>query len=227
MPYDDTLVNDRSTGIFGRDMNAITPQVVFTSAYKRLAPAERSYVDSVVREIEEMADRSNEPISLYTRRPLPAHMVERGGNLIERERVCIAITERIHAIAADRELTVNRVQKELMSIAFSSVGDYMVIGEDGAPVFDLSSCTPEQLSAIKSIDMEEVGDGFSRASKRKFKFQLHDKLAAIKMLGQYMGMLEPDNPHWRAEKAKTEAPALPDNATAEQAGDAYARFIDA
>jgi hypothetical protein len=76
-----------------------------------------------------------------------------------------------------------------------------------------------------SIDVEEVGDGLARSSKRKIKITLHDKLGGMKMLGEYMGILEPDNPHWRQDIATT-APTLPPGASAQEAGDAYAAMID-
>lgn len=208
-------------------MNALTNHVIFASAYRQLLPAERSFVDSVVTEIDRAAARQGERISLALHRPIPAPLVERSRGLLERPMVTAAITERINEIAAAQELTVQRMVREMQSVAFSSMGDYMHIEDDGTPVFDLTRCTPEQLSAIKSIDVEESGDGLSRPLKRKFRVVLHDKLAGMKMLGQYMGILEPDNPHWRADQARIAHPNLPPGATPQQAGDAYAAMIDA
>lgn len=206
-------------------MNAFTTAAVFASAYRQLNPAERSFVDAVVGEFQQEAERTNERISLALQRAIPAHIIERSRGLLERPMVTAAITERVNEIAAAQELTAQRMVREMMAVAFSSMGHYMQVGDDGAPVFDLARCTPEQLAAIKSIDMEEVGDGFTRPRKVKFKIQLHDKLAGMKMLGEYMGLLESDNPHWRADAARTNAPPLPAGATPQQAGDAYAAMI--
>lgn len=182
-------------------------------------------MDSTVQELENGADRNGERIGTVLHKPLSNAIVERSRGMLDRPMVTAAITERINEISAARDLTVQRMVKEMMAVAFSSMGDYMTVTEDG-PTFDLTRCTPEQLAAIKSIEVEESGDGLSRARKQKFKITLHDKLGGMKMLGQYMGMLEADNPHWRADTARTVTPALPPGATTEQAGDAYAAMID-
>src|SRR5690606_26296297 len=96
------------------------------------------------------------------------------------------------------------------------------------PVFDFASCPPEQMAAIKSIKvkMSGNGDGLTRANKVEIDLTLHDKQAALTTLGKYMGMVEPDNPHWRADVARLNAPTLGKDATVEQAGDAYAAYLE-
>lgn len=185
-------------------------------------------MDSYVREVETEAARKGERISMALHRAIPAETVEASRGLLDRPLVRAAICERINDIAAASELTVHRVVKELMGISFSSVGDYMEIGEDGQPYFDMSRCTPEQLAAIKSVKVEETGDGLSRPKKRKFEFTLHDKLSGIDKLMRFMGMLENDNPHWRASQAVSvgDAPALPTSVTVDGASNAYAAMIN-
>lgn len=205
-------------------MNAIS----FASAYRQLRPTEKVYVDSYVADAERTANRANERISLALHRMIPQAVIDASQGMLERPMVRAAISERINDIAAANELTGHRVIKEYMGIAFASIGDYMQVGEDGQPWFDLARATPEQLAAIKSIEIEESGDGLSRPGKRKFKFTLHDKLAGLRALSEYMGLLNPDNPHWRAETAKpvNDTAALPAYITADDAADMYARMID-
>jgi hypothetical protein len=194
----------------------------FASAYRQLTPAEKAYVDAYVQQVERDSMRAGERVSLALMRPIPAETVEASRGLLTRPMVVAAITERINEIAAANELTAHRVVKEVMNIAFASVGDYMEIGQDGQPWFDLTRCTPEQLAAIKTIKIEENPRG-----GRKFEFVLHDKLGAIDKLMRYMGMLENDNPHWRAETARpVNTAALPSNVTEDGAADAYARLIN-
>jgi hypothetical protein len=200
--------------------------LLFASAYKQLTPAERSFVDGCVREMEDAAHRAGQRISMALNRPIPAEIVERSRGMLERPMVTAAITERINELAARQELTVERMINEMKAIALCSIGHYMHVDDDGSPVFDLSRCTPEQLAAIKSIHVEEQGDGLTRPLKRTFKIILHDKIAGMKMLGEFMGILQPDNPHWKAELARAAAPMLPEGATAQQAGDAYAAMLD-
>lgn len=202
-------------------MNAIAP-IAFTSAYRQLRPSERVFVDAYVTNVENEAAKNNERISNALYRPISAETVEASRGMLERALVRAAIVERINEIAAGAELTVHRVIKELRAIAFSSVGDYMQVDEDGSPYFDFTKCTPEQLSAIQSIDTERGRDG-----QIKFKFKLHDKMAGIDKLMRYMGLLDTDNPHWRADNVRpVGSAALAGNVTDAQAAEKYARMID-
>lgn len=203
-------------------MTAHVPALAFASAYRQLRPVERSFVDAYVADVERDAQRKNERISLALHRVIPAHVVEASRGMLDRPMVRAAIAERINELAATSELTHHRVVKEWMNVAFSSMGDYMRIGEDGSPYFDLARCTPEQLAAIKSIEIEEGSRG-----NRKFKLTLHDKLAGLRALSEYMGMLNPDNPFWKADSAKPVTPApLPATVTTDGAADAWSQMIN-
>lgn len=182
-------------------------------------------MDSYVQDCEREANRVGERISLTLHRAIPAAVIAASDGMLERPMVLAAIAERIAQIAADSELTAPRVIKELMAIAFSSVGDYMTIGEDGSPYFDFSRCTPEQLSAIASIEIDEQAGRYGPT--RKFKFKLHDKLSGIDKLARYMGLLDPDNPHWRADQPRNVTPAaLPGSIGVDGAADRYAAMIN-
>lgn len=201
--------------------------ISFASAYRQLRPAEKAFVDAYVADVERKAQRAGERISLALHRAIPDDVVVASRGMLDKPMVRAAIAERINDIAAQSELTPHRVIKEWMGIAFSSVGDYMEVGEDGQPWFDLTKCTPEQLAAIKSIKIEENGDGLSRPKKRKFEFVLHDKIAGLEALAKYMGLMQPDNPHWRQENARPVGPgALPADVSSEQAGERYAAMIN-
>jgi hypothetical protein len=207
-------------------MNALTT-IGFASAYRQLRPAEKVYVDAYVADAERTADRNNERISLALNRPIPAKVIEQSRGMLDIPLVRAAIAERINDIAASSELTVQRIIKELMAMAFSSMGDYMTVGEDGKPYFDLARCTPEELSAIKSIEYETTGgDGISRATRNKLKIALYDKQGAIDMLGKYMGIFERDNVHWRNDQPRPVGQQLPGNATVDDAQNRYAQMIN-
>jgi hypothetical protein len=193
----------------------------FASAYRQLRPAEKAYVDGYIQTVERDAARIGERISNALYRVIPGEVVEASRGMLDRPLVRAAIAERINELAAASELTVHRVLKEYMSIAFASMGDYMTVGEDGQPMFDLAKCTPEQLAAIKTVEVEEGVRG------RKFKFTLHDKLGALAPLGKYMGMLEADNPHWRNDNARpVDQTALPADTSADKAADLYAAMVN-
>ena len=198
--------------------------IIFASAYKQLIPVERQFVDLVVTELENAAHRAGERIIVALHKPIPDQLVERANGLLERALVRAAISERVSQIAADQDLTVQRWVREVSAVAFSNMGNYMHIDDEGVPVFDMTRCAPEHMAAVKSIECEETGDGFTRPIKRKMKVVLHDKIAGMNMLGKYMGALSDDNPHWRSEMAKAQ-PTIPEGASIEEAGDAYAEYL--
>jgi hypothetical protein len=196
-------------------MNAVT----FISAYRSLRPAEKAFVDDYVQRCEQEALARNERIALALHRPVEPD--PRG--YLQMPMVCAAIAERITQIAADSELSVNRVIREIAAIAFSSMDDFCVTDEaSGQKYLSLSQCTPEQMRAVAGVEMTEGLRG------RQLKIKLHSKLDALKMLATYVGALETDNPHWRAEQAKQigDSAALPADISTEGAADRYARLIN-
>lgn len=208
-------------------MSNVAPQVVFVSAYRQLSPAQRAFVDGAITSIEDAANRAKERISLALNRPIPAHIVEKSGGMLENPLVCAAITERITAIAAEQELTAQRLIKELMAISTANINNFIEFDPDtDLPTFTLHNATPDQMAAIKSIEVESNGDALSRGSRSKIKVTFHEKLPAIKMLGEYIGLWSGDNPHFRAEQAKAaDKSALPQDATVEQVADEYQRYL--
>lgn len=205
------------------------PVAIFASAYRQLQPAQRAFVDAAVSAIEDIAHRQKERISLALNRPIPSEIVARSGGMLENPLVCAAITERITALAAEQELTAARLIKELMAISTANINNFIEFDPDtGLPMFDLQNATPEQMAAIKSVEVETNGDSLQRGSKSKIKLTFHEKLPAIKMLGEYIGLWSGDNPHFRAEQARaTDKSALPDTATPEQAAEEYQRYLGA
>lgn len=202
-------------------MNATVP-LSFASAYRQLNSLEKGFVDGFVRSLEDEAAARGERISGALYRPISPEIVARSRGLLDKPLVRAAIVERINEIAVQSELTVQKVIRELRSIAFASHGDYMTVGEDGMLYYDFNKCTPEQLSALKKVKLQET------ESKRSLEVETHDKMRALEMLGKYMGIFEADNPHWRAENAKpiNETAAIPGNASDSAAADLYARAIN-
>lgn len=197
----------------------------FVSAYRQLTAPEKAFVDAYVADVERQAQRANERISLALGRPIPPEVIDAAEGMLERPMVCAAITERITDIAAETELSPHRVVREYMAVAFSSMAHYMQVDEWGEPSFDLTKCTPEQLAALKSFEIETTGDGLTRARKVKYKFTLHDKMAGLDFLAKYMGLTLPENPHWRQDQARQKA-ALPADISTDGAADAYAAMIN-
>lgn len=192
---------------------------VILSAYRQLQPAEKLFVDEFVRRIEVDAAKNHERISNALYRPIPDDIAS--SPMFGRPMVTAAITERITEIAAKTELTHRRIIEELSIMAFSNVANYMKQGEDGyMHMPDTWGCSFEQMAAIASYDHKETLHG------REIKIRMHNKLEALKMLATYTGMLETDNPYWKADnKATIDRKALPSSASQQESERKYTDIL--
>lgn len=96
------------------------------------------------------------------------------------------------------EVTQERIMKEVATIAFSNLGDYVQILADGSVLSDFSKVTREQFGALKSIKItEQAGslevDAEGNANHRecvKIEITTHDKLAALEKLMRRAGLIK-------------------------------------
>ena len=191
------------------------------SAYKQITPSERIFVDGYVARLERDAEKRGDRISNALYRPIPKSVMDASRGLLERPMVKAAITERVNELAAGAELSVQKVVKELTTIAFSNLSSYFKINAWGIPEYNFSACTPEQLAALKSWEhIEDIKTG------RRVKIVTHDKLKALEMLAKYMGLVEPENPHFDASQRRP-VTKITEKTTDADAADAYARMIGA
>lgn len=79
------------------------------------------------------------------------------------------------------DITAERVIQEIAKIAFSNIGEFIDIVNEGGSVSMklLKSLTAEQLACVSEITELETASGL-----RRFKFKLHDKLKALELLGK-------------------------------------------
>lgn len=196
--------------------------ITVISAYRNLNPAEKQFVDSYVTSVETAAMRTGEPISLALNRPIPPEIVEVSGDYLLRPLVLAAINERVMQIASDTELTTRRIVKEWMNIAFSNMNDYLEIDpQTGAPVYDLSSCTPDQMAAVKAVKHKVTAIG-----SQEFEFVTHDKIKALDALSRMFGLLQDDNAYVQdIRRQQKDVKRLIDKR--ENAAEAYTAFLGA
>jgi len=85
------------------------------------------------------------------------------------------------------DLDAQRVLAELTKIAQANVLDYMRIDRDGEPVVDFKRLDRARASALSEVVVEELKpvDG---AARRRVRFRLHDKLAALDKLAKHFGL---------------------------------------
>lgn len=205
-------------------MNAVAHPHMFETAYRQITDAERSFVDTIVRELVEAARRLGQRIALALNRPLPDALLARDTRgWLQRPLVRAAITEQINALALAEEINLENTARELHAIAHFNIQDVLRYDAIGDPYFDLEGASREQMAAIKSIEIEK-SDGLTRSSKTKIKIQTHDKVAALKMEMALMGVEDGDSPYRKSDRSGR-VPTLTNDATAEQVGDAYASMI--
>lgn len=203
----------------------------FVSAYRQLSAAEKQFTDGFVSALETRAVKANRRIIELLDGPMPVPTDQREAGLLDRPLVRAAIAERVKEIQDAADLTAYRVLKELSAIAFSNLQDYMVADSEvmeGHAInfisWDLAKCTREQMGAIQSIKVEYDASGLV---VKKLEFKLHDKAAGLDRFMRYMGLLDPENPHYRSEIIKKKEPlVLAVGTTQTQAANTYAQFIE-
>lgn len=166
-------------------------EINFEPAYRQLRTVERAFVDAYVTDLEERAAKTGERLATVLKRVTIAPGDTRALEMLSLALVRAAIVERVRELSNAKELTIDRTLKELQCIAYSSMGNYFDNGADGNPYLTLEKCTPEQLAAIKSLEINESEKG------RTFKITLHCKLTGLAHIGKYQHIFKDDNPHWK------------------------------
>ncbi|HRQ13063.1 MAG TPA: hypothetical protein PK205_07140 [Promineifilum sp.] len=204
-------------------MNALAPVPTFEPAYRQLRQSERTFVDGLILHIEREALRTREPMLAILRSLKAVDFEQHEQDMLQRLHVRTAIYDRVRELSEQSELNVYATLKELRGIAYGSMGNYLEVDEYGMPRLTLGKCTPEQLSAIKSVKYELTMRG-----TQKIEIVLHDKLSALDKVMRYQGLLADDNEHWNKMLRKTtgDAPELAADTTDEQAAEEYSRMIN-
>ena len=111
-----------------------------------------------------------------------------GSRLLADPDVQAEITRQQAILAAQENVTPEKIVAELAAIAFADIGDYIRIHPDGTASVDLGHIPPGATRAIASLNTDT-----SRTStgKRvtKLRFKLHDKHAALVTLARTLGMV--------------------------------------
>lgn len=206
-------------------MNALSPITDFRPAYWQLEPWERKFVDGYVSDIENIADKTGQRLLAVLQAPFPYELDQRAVVLLARPMVRAAIGERIKELSELYDVSFAKTIRELTNIAYSNIINYFDIDIlSGMPIPAFGKATPEQMSAVKSIEIDDKPRG-----GRKIKLVLHDKMAGLGYLMEYQGLRKPDNPHHRDQEASLKPLSytkLPANVDDDAAADAYAREIN-
>lgn len=104
-----------------------------------------------------------------------------GHQLLQKTSVAEAIAQGQTARSERLEITADRVVTELAAIAFAHMGQFATWGGHDVTLKDSSEVDPR---AVLEVKMSETKYGTNLGIK------LHDKLGALKLLGQHLGMFE-------------------------------------
>lgn len=100
--------------------------------------------------------------------------------IFNREDVKREMRRRDRYLARKYDVSEDRIIKELASAAFTGMGDFLKIGEDGKPYMDFSGATQEQMAAITKLKVTPAG----------VQFDLGDKMNALDKLARINGMFD-------------------------------------
>ena len=119
-----------------------------------------------------------------------------GSRLLTLSSIKFAIRARGAAALARMEVTEDMVLQELAAIAFSNIEDYVEWDKDaGALVVKSSAEIPRALAAAIELVDEQVmesqnKDGTRLYTRSKRKVKLYNKLEALKVLAEYLGLTD-------------------------------------
>jgi phage terminase small subunit len=95
-----------------------------------------------------------------------------------------AIAERQKALQAKVEITQEMVIRELAKIAFGDQRRVMAWGPDGVKLRPSSDLTPDEAAVVSEVSETVTAAGGS------LKVKTHDKVGALKLLGEMMGFFK-------------------------------------
>lgn len=188
-----------------------------TRAYDLLDFNERQAVDDYVKFAIQQQRSLNQRIALALDTPIPSEHVRRSKGALAKPLVRAAIAERLQTEANEQDLSPDRIIKEHAAIAFSNIGDYLVVKEFGDfSVKPLHTIPREALSAVKSMKTIPGPWGL------RTEINLHDKQMSLKVLTELVGLVAPDKPPVLEEYAK---PPRTVNAQSQVPEKAYLEFL--
>lgn len=153
-----------------------------------LTPRQERFVEEYLRDLNatQAAIRSG-----YSARSA----AEIGRQLLEKTGVAEAVARAKAERSARLGLTQDRVLEELAAVAFARLGDYAEWGPDRFVLRDSESGGDDggriDSRVVQEIKVKETvlsQDDEETVLKREYGIKLHDKLAALKLLGQHIGM---------------------------------------
>lgn len=105
-----------------------------------------------------------------------------GPRLVRNSGVAAAIESAVAERVKRTNVSQDSVIAELSAIAFSNMRTYAEWGPDGVELKDSAFLDGVEASCVAEVSQTRTAGGES------LKFKLHDKVAALKLLGQHVGL---------------------------------------
>lgn len=109
---------------------------------------------------------------------------EQGARLLANVSVQAAIQEAMKARQTRTEITQDRVLAELAKIAFGDQRAVMEWGPSGVKLRDSKALTDDQAAIVAEVSESVTAAGGT------LKLKTHDKVGALKLLGEHLGMFK-------------------------------------
>jgi phage terminase small subunit len=137
-----------------------------------------------------------------------------GSRLLANPEVQAEITRQRAILMEQSNVTPEKIVAELAVIAFSDLGDYIRIHQDGTPSIELGNMPPGATRAIASLNTDATKTASGRQTAR-LRIKLHDKQAALVSLAKMFGLLAGDSPGMSVVVNQAETVELATLSTAE------------
>lgn len=125
----------------------------------------------------------------------PASAGVTGSKLLKRPDIQVYLQAQAAKLTETTEDLQTKVLRELDTMAFTSIANFIRIDADGLPQVDFSNATEEQLRAIASVATKRRTatdkDGKTVVDEEA-KFTMADKYRGLEMLGRHVGLFKAD-----------------------------------
>jgi phage terminase small subunit len=154
----------------------------------RLTPKQAAFIGFYLGDARGNATRAAE-LAGYSKKT--AYAI--GAENLRKPQISEAIASRQGELAAELEVTQERIARELALLGFSNMLDYMSIGGRGEPFIDMSELTREQAAALTEATIEDYleGRGDDAREVRRVRIKLADKRQSLTDLAKLLGLVEP------------------------------------
>lgn len=113
---------------------------------------------------------------------------QQGPLLLVNVGVSTAITEAKAQRSERTGIDADFVLKRLAAREAATIGDFIVIGDDGLPSYNFDSATPDQIALISALQIDMVESPGDHSRTRKIKVTLPDGMKALELMGRHVNV---------------------------------------